>query len=177
MKLHIMHLSHPHVISTLLGLMWFGLFVNSFCHTCNIAHVNYRLQFIYYNTTYNVWTSTQLGLNVFLGTLFLNMISLLSLLNVRNHLTLLCVTVWICLTHGHEIPRSASVFIQGFYSLSYLLLHVLASSKPSSGSLHVRNWVTCTFWVTVDKILHDGMMMHDEWRWVAHPICKMWIIH
>jgi hypothetical protein len=27
--------------------------------TCNIGHVSYRLQFIYYNTTYNVWTSTQ----------------------------------------------------------------------------------------------------------------------
>jgi len=26
---------------------------------CNIGQVNYRLQFIYYNTTYNIWTSTQ----------------------------------------------------------------------------------------------------------------------
>jgi hypothetical protein len=41
------------------GLVWFGLFVHPFSHTCNIGHVNYRLQFIYYNTTYNIWTSTQ----------------------------------------------------------------------------------------------------------------------
>ena len=26
------------------------------CHVCNIGHVNCRLQFIYYNTTYNIWT-------------------------------------------------------------------------------------------------------------------------
>jgi len=38
---------------------WFGLFVHPLSHTCNIGHVNYRLQFIYYNTTYNIWTSTQ----------------------------------------------------------------------------------------------------------------------
>jgi hypothetical protein len=43
----------------LFGLVWFGLFVQPFSHICNIGHVNYRLQFIYYNTTYNIWTSTQ----------------------------------------------------------------------------------------------------------------------
>jgi len=36
-----------------------GLFVHPFSHTCNIGHINYRLQFIYYNITYNIWTSTQ----------------------------------------------------------------------------------------------------------------------
>ena len=41
------------------GLVWFGLFVHPFSHICNIGHVNYRLQFINYNTTYNIWTSTQ----------------------------------------------------------------------------------------------------------------------
>ena len=35
------------------GLVWFDLF--NHCHTCNNEHVNYRLQFIYYNTTYNIW--------------------------------------------------------------------------------------------------------------------------
>jgi len=40
-------------------LVWFDLFVHSFSHTCNIGHINYRLQFLYYNTTYNIWTSTQ----------------------------------------------------------------------------------------------------------------------
>jgi len=39
------------------GLVWFK--VHSFSHTCNIGHINYSLQFIYYNTTYNIWTSTQ----------------------------------------------------------------------------------------------------------------------
>ena len=41
----------------LIGLVWF--FVHPVSHTCNIGHVNYRLQFIYYNTTFNIWTSTQ----------------------------------------------------------------------------------------------------------------------
>jgi hypothetical protein len=41
--------------------VWFDLvwFVQPFSHTCNNEHVNYRLQVIYYNTTYNIWTSTQ----------------------------------------------------------------------------------------------------------------------
>jgi len=37
------------------GLVCFGLYVHPFCHTCNIGHVNYRLQFTYYNTTYNIY--------------------------------------------------------------------------------------------------------------------------
>jgi len=40
-------------------LVWCGLFVHPFSDTCIIGHVNYRLQFIYYNTTYNIRTSTQ----------------------------------------------------------------------------------------------------------------------
>ena len=40
------------------GLIWFGLFVHPFRHTYNVGHVNYILQFIYYNTTYNIWTFT-----------------------------------------------------------------------------------------------------------------------
>jgi len=40
-------------------LVWFGLFVHPFSHTCNIGHINYSLQLIYYNTTYNIWKSTQ----------------------------------------------------------------------------------------------------------------------
>ena len=39
------------------GLIWF--IFSPFSHTCNIGHVNYRLQFIYFNTTYNLWTLTQ----------------------------------------------------------------------------------------------------------------------
>jgi hypothetical protein len=38
---------------------WFGLFVHPFSHICDIRHITYRLQFIYCNTTYNIWTSTQ----------------------------------------------------------------------------------------------------------------------
>jgi len=41
------------------SLDWFGLFVHPFSHTCKNGHINYRLQFIYYNITYNIWTSTQ----------------------------------------------------------------------------------------------------------------------
>jgi len=41
------------------GLVWCGLFVHPFSHTCNIGHVKYRLQFICYNTTYNIWTLNQ----------------------------------------------------------------------------------------------------------------------
>jgi len=40
-------------------MVWFGLFVHPFSDTCNIGHVCYRLQFIYYNTAYNIWTSSQ----------------------------------------------------------------------------------------------------------------------
>ena len=36
-------------------MVWFYVF----SHTCNIGHVNYRLQCIYYNTTYNISTATQ----------------------------------------------------------------------------------------------------------------------
>jgi len=46
-------------INTAFWMVWFGLFVHPFSHTCNTGHVNYRLQFIYYNTAYNIWTSTQ----------------------------------------------------------------------------------------------------------------------
>jgi len=35
------------------------VFVHLFSHTCNTGYINYSLQFIYYNTTYNIWTSTQ----------------------------------------------------------------------------------------------------------------------
>jgi len=41
------------------SLVWFGSFVHPFSHTCNIGQVNCRLKFMYYNTTYNTWTSTQ----------------------------------------------------------------------------------------------------------------------
>jgi len=42
-------------------LAWFGLFVHRFSdtYTYNIGHVNYSLQFIYYNTSYNIWSSTE----------------------------------------------------------------------------------------------------------------------
>jgi len=40
-------------------ILWFGLFDHPFSHTCNTRHINYRLQFIYYSRTYNIWTSTQ----------------------------------------------------------------------------------------------------------------------
>jgi len=40
-------------------LVWFGLFVQPHSLTRDIGHVNYRLQFIYYNTRYNIWTSTK----------------------------------------------------------------------------------------------------------------------
>ena len=37
----------------------YSLFVHPLSHTCRIGQVNYSLYFIYYNTTYNKWTSTQ----------------------------------------------------------------------------------------------------------------------
>ena len=43
----------------ILVLVWYGLFIHTFSHTCNTGHENHRLQFIYYNTTYNIWISTQ----------------------------------------------------------------------------------------------------------------------
>ena len=50
---------HGHTIVKLIGLVWFGLFVHQFSHTCNTGHVSYRLQFVYYNTSYNILTPTQ----------------------------------------------------------------------------------------------------------------------
>jgi len=41
------------------GLVCFGLYVHPFSHTCNTGDITYRLKFIYYNTTYNIWTSAQ----------------------------------------------------------------------------------------------------------------------
>jgi hypothetical protein len=35
-------------------LVLFALIVHPFSHTCNIGHINHRLQFMYYNTTYLV---------------------------------------------------------------------------------------------------------------------------
>jgi hypothetical protein len=40
------------------------------------------------------------------------------------------------LLYVHERPTNALILFK-VYSLSYLLLHVLSSSMPSSGSLHV----------------------------------------
>jgi len=40
-------------------MVWFGLFVHPFSHTCNTGYINYSLQFIYYKTTYNIWTASQ----------------------------------------------------------------------------------------------------------------------
>jgi len=54
-------INEPRIMSKLchLGLVWFVLFVHPFILTCNIGYVSYRLQFLYYNTTYNIYTSTQ----------------------------------------------------------------------------------------------------------------------
>jgi hypothetical protein len=35
-----------------MSLVWFGLFVHPLSPTCTIGHVNYSLQFMYYNTTF-----------------------------------------------------------------------------------------------------------------------------
>ena len=35
----------------LLQYNWFGLLAHPLSHTCNNGHVNYSLQFMYYNTT------------------------------------------------------------------------------------------------------------------------------
>ena len=63
---HVHTLNHPvlvHVMYTtklaVSNRVWFGLFVHPFSHTCNVGHISYSLQFVYYNTTYNIWTSTQ----------------------------------------------------------------------------------------------------------------------
>jgi hypothetical protein len=39
------------------GVVWFGLFVHPFSHTCSTGHIIYRLQFTYCNTI--ICTSTQ----------------------------------------------------------------------------------------------------------------------
>ena len=44
---------------TYIFLYGFGLIINPVSHTRNIGHDNHKLQFIYYNTTYNICTATQ----------------------------------------------------------------------------------------------------------------------
>jgi len=36
---------NPTELSSAWKVVWFGLFVHPFSHMCNIAHINYRLQF------------------------------------------------------------------------------------------------------------------------------------
>jgi hypothetical protein len=50
--------------------------------------------------------------------------------------TTLLVFIPCILLYVHERPTNALILFK-VYSLSYLLLHVSASSMPSSGSLHV----------------------------------------
>jgi len=56
---HVCVISHKNIGFNLSGSVWFGLFVHPFGYTCKTGHVDYRLQFICYSTTYNIWTSTQ----------------------------------------------------------------------------------------------------------------------
>jgi hypothetical protein len=85
-----------------------------------------------------------------------NKFQIINTSRIFNNLS--CITNY-TLKSSWETNKSIN-FIRGFYSLSYLLLHVSALFLPSSRSLRVPNWVTCTFWIVVDKSLHDG------WRWV-----------
>ena len=54
-----LHMERPSSNQLSHGLVWFDWFVHPLSHTCNIGLINYSLQFIYYKTMYNIWTSTQ----------------------------------------------------------------------------------------------------------------------
>jgi hypothetical protein len=62
--------------------VWFGV-VYLFIQSCNIGHVNYRLQFIYYNRTYNIWISTQYNM-INNYTKFKNQLGVESVTTYRN---------------------------------------------------------------------------------------------
>jgi len=79
-------------------LVWFGLFVHPFSHTCNTRHVNYRLQFIYYNTIYNIWTSTQYSI-INNNTKFKDQLEVESVITSRN----MCIYINICIVRA-ELP-------------------------------------------------------------------------
>jgi len=62
-----LHLQHGESLRTRLCCIWLELsinltviessaFVHTLSHTRNIGHVNFSLQFIYYKTTYDMWT-------------------------------------------------------------------------------------------------------------------------
>jgi hypothetical protein len=74
------------------------LFVHPFSHICNNGHGNYRLQFIYYNTTYNIWTSTQYNI-INNNTKFKDQLEVVSITTDRN----MCIyTLLYLLTHSME---------------------------------------------------------------------------
>ena len=52
-------------------------------HVFNIGHVNYRLQFTYYNITYNIWTCTQYNI-LNNNTIFKDQLEVVSVTTNRN---------------------------------------------------------------------------------------------
>jgi hypothetical protein len=59
------------------------LFVHLFSHTCNIGHVSYRLKFIYYNITYDIWTSIHYNI-INNNTKFKDQLEVVSVTSYRN---------------------------------------------------------------------------------------------
>jgi len=64
------------------------LFDHPFSHTYNIGQVNYRLQFIYYNITYNIWTSIQYNIII---TKFKDQLEVVSVTTNRN----ICIYIFV----------------------------------------------------------------------------------
>ena len=66
------------------------LFVHPSSHTYNNAYINYRLQFTYYNITYNIWRSTQFNI-INNNTKFKDQFGVVSVTTNRN----ICICIFI----------------------------------------------------------------------------------
>ena len=114
------------------------LFVHSFSHTCNSGHINYRLQFIYYNITYNIWTSTYYNITNNTQNLKNNWKCYLSL---QIGICVYCCTVHfvdsIIITQPTNALIVCNLFLNHFFKTLSLLLHVsIAYCLSSSGSTY-----------------------------------------
>ena len=72
-------------------LVLIGLFVNPLSH---IVHINCRLQLMYYNTTYNIWTS-KLYIILNSNTKFINLLELVFVTTCIYIYTCVCVCVYL----------------------------------------------------------------------------------
>jgi hypothetical protein len=96
--------------------VWFGLFFHPFSHGCNTGHVNYILQFMYHNRTYNIWTSTQYNI-------INNSTKFKGQLKVESRKTVMHTPVGTTACYLIAIHRTKSDHVLHFNSRRYVSFH------------------------------------------------------